>query len=268
MFYNSKERKINIEETDMDYIEFGNGNKNLIIIPGLGDGLRTVKGSSFSIARMYRDFLNHYKIYVFSRKNKLEEGYTTRQMASDMNTVMKKLNINKADIFGISQGGMIAQYIAIDYPEVVNKLVIAVSSSKKNETIEKVVGSWIDMAKKDDYKTLILDTLDKNFTEEKLKKYRWAFPIIKRIGKPKDFSRFIIQGESCINHNSYDELEKIKSPTLVIGGDSDKIVGKNSSEDIASKIEKSKLIIYKGLGHGAYEETKDFNIQVLKFLLF
>ncbi|MFY9533568.1 MAG: hypothetical protein WAQ55_06080 [Clostridium sp.] len=52
----------------------------------------------------------------------------------------------------------------------------------------------------------------------------------------------------------------------MIGGDSDKVVGKNSSEEIAERIPYSKLIILKGLGHMAYEEAKDFNRQVLSFL--
>ena len=98
--------------------------------------------------------------------------------------------------------------------------------------------------------------------------YVWLFyPILIRTGRPSDFNRFIIQANSCLNHNAYDELNNIKSPTLIIGGDSDRIVGKNSSEEIADKIPQSKLIIYKGLGHGAYEEANDFNEQVLKFLL-
>ena len=44
MFYNAKNNNIKIGQSDIDYICFGKGNKNLIIIPGLGDGLRTVKG--------------------------------------------------------------------------------------------------------------------------------------------------------------------------------------------------------------------------------
>ena len=44
MFYNAKNGVLKIEDTDMHYISFGNGPKNLIMIPGLGDGLKTAKG--------------------------------------------------------------------------------------------------------------------------------------------------------------------------------------------------------------------------------
>ena len=51
-------------------------------------------------------------------------------MAKDQVEVMKKLGISKASIIGVSQGGMIAQCIAIDYPELLDKLVLAVTVSR------------------------------------------------------------------------------------------------------------------------------------------
>ena len=84
---------------------------------------------------MYREFVKDYKVYVFSRKNQLEEGYSTKDMAKDQAEVMKKLGISKASIIGVSQGGMIAQYIAIDYPELLDKLVLAVTVSRQNATV-------------------------------------------------------------------------------------------------------------------------------------
>lgn len=253
----------------MDYVSFGRGEKILVIIPGLSDGLKTVKGTAIPIAMMYKIFAKDYKVYVFSRKNQLEEGYSTRDMARDLKVAMEELNISNAYVMGLSQGGMISQYLAIDYPDMVEKLIIAVSISRQNETIQNVIKSWIEMAKSNDYKNLVIDSTEKTHTDKylKAKGYRLMYPIITRIGKPKDLGRFIIQANACINHNAYNELYKIKCPTLVIGGDSDEVVGKNTSEEMAEKIKGSKLVIYKGLGHGAYAETKDFNHQVMRFLV-
>ena len=161
---------------------------------------------------------------------------------------------------------MIAQHLAINYPNLVDKLVLVVTVAKSNETLNEVVGNWIDMARCGNYKGIMIDTAEKSYTEKAIKKYRLLYPIITRVGKTKDFDRFIIQAKSCINHNSYDELYKINSKTLVIGGDSDKVVGINTSEQIAHIIPNSKLVILKGLGHMAYEEAKDFNTIVLNFL--
>lgn len=268
MFYHAKNGTINFGNTDMDYISFGNGTKNLILIPGLGDGLRTVKGLAVSFSMMYKKYAKNYKVFVFSRKNQLEQGYSTRDMARDIKAAADKLGITKAHVMGVSQGGMIAQYIAIDYQELVEKLVLVVTLSKQNETVQKVVKRWIKMAEDGDYKNLMIDTTEKSYTEEHIrrKRLRMIYPLLGRFGKPKDFKRFIIQANSCIQHNAYAELEKITCPTLIIGGDSDQVVGKNSSEEMSDKISKSTLMIYKGLGHMTYEEAKDFDLRVLEFL--
>lgn len=266
MFNHAKNGVVKIGDTEMDYISFGVGLKNLVMIPGLSDALKTVKGSAAALAVMYREYAKDYRVYVFSRKNKLEKGYSTKDMAKDLAEAMKKLGISKASVMGVSQGGMIAQYMAIDYPEMVEKLVLAVTVSRQNETVQNVVGSWIEMAEAGDYKALILDTAKKSYSEKNIRKYRMLFPVLSRVGRPKDFTRFIIQANACIRHDAYDELEKIHCPALVIGGDSDRVVGKNSSEEIANKVKGSKLVICKGLGHMAYEEAKDFDPKVLDFL--
>jgi pimeloyl-ACP methyl ester carboxylesterase len=266
MLYGVKGSSVKIGNTDMEYVSLGRGKKNIVIIPGLGDGLKTVKGAAIILAMMYRMYAKEYKIYIFSRKNQLEDEYSTRDMAMDLKIAMDKLGVEKAHVLGISQGGMVSQYFAIDYPEIVDKLVIVVSISKQNKTIQDVVSSWIVMAENGDYKGLLIDSIEKTYSENRSKKYRLFYPVLSKIGKPKSLFRFIIQARACLNHNAYEELYKIKSPTLIIGGDRDLVVGANVSEEMAEKIAHSKLIIYKDLGHGAYEEGKDFNQLVLNFL--
>ncbi len=267
MLLNAKNGVVTFGDTEMDYISFGKGNKNLIILPGLGDGLTTVKGTALPFAMAYREYAANYKVYVFSRKNRLKEGYSTRDMAKDQAEAMKLLGISKADVMGVSQGGMIAQYLAIDYPNLVHKLVLAVTLSKQNATIQQVVNSWIEMAERGDYKSIITDTAEKSYSERYLKRHRFLYPLLGRIGKPKDFSRFLIQANSCMHHNAYHELDKIECPTLIVGGDNDKIVASQSSVEIAERIVGSELFMYQGLGHATYEEAKDFNTRILNFLM-
>lgn len=266
MFYNAKNGTIDFGNTEMDYITFGYGKRTVILIPGLGDGLRSVKGTALPFAFMYREFAKDYKVYVFSRKKKLEEGDTTRDMARDQKIAMDKLGIEKADIVGVSQGGMIAQCIAIDYPEVVNKLVLAVTVPRSNETIKTVVSNWIEMAAQDKYKEIQIDTAEKMYTENYLKKYRWMYPILGSVGKPKDFSRFLIMANACLTHDAFEELEKIQMPCLVIGAEQDMVVSGDASKEIVSQIEGSELYMYPSYGHGVFEETKDFNQRIKEFL--
>ena len=266
MFWKAKNGRISIGDTEMDYISFGRGNKNLIMIPGVGDGLTTVKGLAIPMAFLYRMLSDDYRVYFFSRKNHLGDGCSTRDMADDQAEAMRKLGISKAMVLGVSQGGMIAQHLAIDYPDLVEKLVLTVTLSRQNPTVRQALGKWTELAKRGDHKALMIDNAEKSYSEKYLKKYRLIYPMLGVIGRPKSYERFLIQINSCLHHDTYDDLDKIKCPTLVIGGDNDKIVGVNAAAELAEKIPNSELFIYKGLGHGLYEEAKDFNSRVLSFL--
>ena len=267
MLYNSKNNVIELDDTTVNYISFGKGEKNLIIIPGLGDGLKTVKGLALPFSIMYKMFAKNFKVYVFSRKNDLKDDYDTIDMAKDIKNILDKINVDKASVVGVSQGGMIAQYLAINNPNLVEKLVLVVTLSKQNEIVNKRVNKWIDYAKNDNYKDLFIDTMENSYQDETLNKYRKMYPVLTKVGKPKDFNRFLIEAKACLTHNAYNKLSKIKCPTLIIGGQKDNIVGVEASKEIHEKIKNSELFIYDDYGHGVYEEAKDFNKRVYDFLV-
>ena len=75
----------------------------------------------------YKKYLKDYTVYMFSRKNSMPECYTIREMAADQVLAMKELGIEKCCLLGVSQGGMIAQYLTIRHPEMVEKLVLTVT---------------------------------------------------------------------------------------------------------------------------------------------
>ena len=117
MVYRAKNYVLHFNDKSMDYVTFGKGKKPLLIIPGLGDGLATVKGMAQMLALSYREFATAYQVYVFSRINELPENYTTRDMATDIAEAMEVLGLKAEAVLGISQGGMIAQWLAADFPE-------------------------------------------------------------------------------------------------------------------------------------------------------
>ena len=97
MFFNVKEDKLKISDTEIDYITFGIGKKNLIMIQGLNTG--GIKGAGFGLAFMYRMFAKEYKVYLFDRRPDLWEGITVRDFAKDIALAMDELNMKNADIF-------------------------------------------------------------------------------------------------------------------------------------------------------------------------
>ena len=169
MLWNAKNGTVSIYGRTMNYISFGKGDKNLILLPGLGDGFQTVQGMALWMAWAYRIYARDYRVYMFSRCNELPEGFTTRQMAKDQAMAMDTLGIERADIVGISQGGMIAQYMAIDYPQKVDKLVLAMTCARQSFMSRSLITGWIELAKKQEYKKLMIDTAEKSYTRKYLR---------------------------------------------------------------------------------------------------
>lgn len=257
---------VKIDDTDMYYATFGTGSRNLIAIPGLSDGLATVKGKALLLKPNFKKYLKDFTVYVFSRKNKMPEGYTIEQMADDQVKAMKALGINKACFLGVSQGGMISQYIAIKYPEVVEKLVLTVTAPNANQIIQDNVSSWIDMAKKGDHMTLTVDTAEKIYSEKYVEKNRKMLPIMAILTKPKSYERFIKNANAILNFDVSERLSEIHCPTLIISGNNDNTVGNDAPYELNKGIAGSELFIYDGLGHGLFEEAKDFYDRVYEYV--
>lgn len=264
--FGAKAKTFAIGNTEMSYVVFGKGEKPLFIIPGLGDGLQNVGKSRISLAFFYRKYAETYRVFVCSRKNQLSKGYTTRDMARDIALFMDAHNIKNAHVMGVSMGGMIVQHIAADYPEYVEKLIIAVSSSRPNQKSNEVIGDWISMVEEGRYGDLTVDTMEKTYTDSYLRKYRPFYFLLRRMGKPQSTQNFLVQADACLNHNAFERLETIKCSTLVVGGERDQVLGGEASREIAQKITGSQLIMYSDLGHGAFQGSKQFEKDSTDFL--
>ena len=266
MIWNAKNAAVRIGSTSMCYVSFGHGKTAFVVLPGLSDGLATVKGKALLLAKPFQQFFDRYTVYMFSRKDAIPDGYSIRDMADDQAQAMEALGLKSAAVMGVSQGGMIAQYLAIDRPELVDQLVLAVTAPCVNETIRKRVEAWIGSAEHGDHKQLMIDTAEHSYSPDFLKKYRKIYPLIGSIGRPADYRRFLVNANAILSFDASREVSGIDCPTLIIGGDEDRIVGIEASFELNEKIAGSALYVYKGLGHAAYEEAEDFYRRVFDFL--
>ena len=261
-----KNGTIQITGGQMDYIRFGRGGQHLIMLPGLGDALRSVKGTALPTALIYRMFAKDFTVWMFSRKQPLEAGSTTRDLARDQAEAMEKLGIERAHIFGVSMGGMIAQWLAIDYPEKVEKLVLAVTCAQPNPILRESIEEWISYAKQEDPAGFMDSNLRRIYSEDYYRKNKWLAPIVGKLTKPRSYNRFFTQADACLSHDAHEYLSRISAPALVIGGERDLALGGEASRQIAGAIPSAKLHMYPQWGHGLYEEARDFNSLVLEFL--
>lgn len=264
---NAKNGTLRFPDSEMDYIRFGRGRRVLVILPGLGDGLRTVKGTAVPMAAMYRIFAKEFTVYAFSRKEPLPAGCTTRDMARDVKQAMDALGIVKASIFGVSMGGMIAQHFAADYPEMVEKLVLTVTAPCPNPILREAIEEWIALAKSGSHAAFMDSNLRRIYSEGYYRKNKWMIPLIGKLTKPKSYDRFYLMAQACLTHNAADRLFAVCCPTLVVGGEKDVCLGVEASREISAAIPNAVLHIYPQWGHGLYEEATDFNNLVYSFLI-
>lgn len=262
----TKGKTLYFNDKSMDYVTFGKGKLPLVIIPGLGDGLQTVKGKAQLFSLSYRLLAKRYKIYVFSRINELRQGYTTRDMAADVAEAMEALNLDTAYVIGISQGGMIAQWLAVDFPERVQRLILAVTTAKPSQLARERIEHWQKLSQSGNFKDLMLDIAKYSYTQKSYQKWRLLYHIMGRLGRIKDEKRIAIQSQSCLDHDGLEVLKDIHCPTLILGALEDDVIGVKGSKELAKGISGCQLLILKHSGHALYEENKAFQEAVCRFL--
>ena len=260
--YNVKERTLCLENTSVDYVVFGKGPKALLMIPGLNT--RGVKGSGMMLSWMYRIFVKDYTVYIFDHPHPLPNDYTVRKAAAALSCAMDALELKNAHVLGVSQGGMVAQYLAIDRPDLVEKAVLAVTLSRSNETITEAINTWLRLLESGSGQDFAEDMARRMYSPAYVKRYKPLLPLLALLQKPKDPQRFTALAKACLTCSTYDELHKIRCPVLVLGGAKDQIVTAEASLELAEKL-RCEIFLYENLGHAAYEEAEDFNHRVLDF---
>ena len=262
MFYNACEADVTLRSGKTHYLRFGTGKKVLVMVPGLR--IAPIAGTAKAVALAFRIFVKDYTVYEFDRNEPVVEGCTIHSLAEDLAEAMEKLGLKDVYMYGASQGGMIAQDLAIHHPELVKKLVLAVTLSKNNETVEKVIESWIAMARGKGLGEIALDYTTKGFSESYLKKYKAILPLLMKMQKMVPKERFITLAKACLTCETYEQLDMIQCPVLVLGGAKDQIVTGEASREIAEKLN-CPYYLYEELSHEAYSEAKDFNRRIYDF---
>lgn len=208
------------------------------------------------------------------QSDKPDIPYTMEMLAGDTAGLLDAIGIDVAHIYGISMGGMVAQEFGLRYPERVISLVLGCTTCGGPNSIRpdaQVMTSLFDM-----------DRLQQRTPEEVAKE---TLPLIcsqKFIdGNPDIVEQFIAntvayatpphgymrQAEAIMGHDTFERLPDIKAPTLVIGGDSDRIVPAENLRILASRIPDAELVVLENIGHGFYiEATDEANEIMLDFL--
>ncbi len=257
-----KVEKVITDKFEMNYFKFGEGEKKAVILSGLS--VKSIMGSADSVASAYKALKNDYTVYVFDRRRNCPDNYTIYDMADDTAEAFDCLGIKKAYVFGVSQGGMIAQCIVLKRPDLVCKLALCSTVPRITEDNNGVIKSWIEIAERRDESALNKSIFETIFSESFCEKFAdFALQMMSGVSE-YDFNRFIILAKGCYGFDVYNELERIKCPVYVVGTKADKVFDVNYSVLIAEKT-KAKLYLYDDYGHAVYDEAPDFTDRLSAF---
>lgn len=249
--------------TYMDCVSFGRGEKPLVILPGLG--IQSVRTAAFMLAHMYRSFGKDFRVYIFDKPRDVREGCTVAELAGLTAGAVTGLGLEGACVLGVSMGGMLALELAIEHPELVAKVVPALTAAAPNAALTEAIGTWTAQVSRGAYPDFIRDMFERLYSPGYLRRYRLLMPLLCRLVSVKESQRFVRLAAACLTVDCYDRLPRISCPALVIGAQEDRVVTAEASTEIAEALG-CPLHIYPGLGHAAYEElSRDFNRRVLAF---
>ena len=199
-----------------------------------------------------------------------EPGYEIADMARDALALADELELDSFHLLGISMGGAIAQEIAIEAPERIRTLTLAVTFPAGGTYAKKLAAVWgarvAQISREQHVDELMLMNHSEAFFEnaEMVEFIRTAMLNNPNPQPPDAFGR---QLSACSRHDTRDRLGSLTMPTHVIGGEFDILVPVWKSREIAALIPGAKLTVLPEAPHGAsLERAEEFNAAVLGFI--
>lgn len=260
-------KRVNCGENSLDYFSFGTGSKNMIILPGLS--VKSVMESAAAIRAQYKIFKDDYTVYVLDRRNQLPADYDMEDMAHDTALALKTLGLKDNYIFGASQGGMLAMLLAMEYPELVKKLVLGSTTPIITAEHSGKFKEWILLAENNDAEKLYLSFCGEIYPPEMFEKYKSVFLEFAKTVSEEELARFVILARSSEDFNITGRKEKINCPVLAMGVKGDSVVGEEGTrlveKMLASKSDFSIYFYDEKYGHSAFDTAKDYQQRIYDF---
>lgn len=230
---------------------------------GSGDPLLLIMGLGYSHAMWHRVVpvvSRHFRTILFDNRgigqSDIPEGpYPIAVMASDAAAVLDAAGIERAHIFGISMGGMIAQEFALQYPARVAKLILGCTACggpkavRAEPEVNALLMNRSKMPQEEAIQAGVPYIYDAGTPADRIEEDL----VIRRRTFPEARS-YTAQLQGILDWNCYDRLRKITAPTLVIHGETDRLIPPGNAQLIADSIPGAKLVL---LPHASHLFTTD-----------
>jgi 3-oxoadipate enol-lactonase len=194
--------------------------------------------------------------------------YSTRELAADAAAVLDALGLERAHVFGVSLGGMIAQEFALAFPERVNRLVLGCTHASTQAAVRPRREVSLAFAfETDDWaermRALAPFAFSPNVDPQLLAEF-----ITKKSSDVQPNHGYGGQVAAVLEHDALDRLDVIERPTLVITGSQDAVIPAVNSETLRERIPGAQLDVIDGAGHLFFIERPERTLAALeRFLL-
>ena len=199
-----------------------------------------------------------------------EPDYAIADMARDALALADELDLDTFHLLGISMGGAIAQEIAIQAPERVRTLTLAVTfpaGGPYAKRLAQVWGTRVRQISREQHvdELMLLNHSEPLFENPDMVEFIRTAMLNNPHPQPPD--AFCRQIDACGRHDTRDRLGSLTMPTHVIGGEYDILVPVWKSREIASLIPGATLTVVPSAPHGvSLERAEEFNAAVLGFI--
>ena len=201
-------------------------------------------------------------------------------MAKNAGSFIDALGLKQVDLLGFSIGGMVAQQIVLDRPELVRKLILIGTAPRNHDAgngqghitpeTASVFGASYDPSENLWLKVFFTDseesqTAGRAFLRRYLSRTVDRDAAISDKVAPAQIAAIAQWGAHAGERFAY--LKEIRQPTLVVNGTHDVIVYTVNSLHLAQNLPNAKLILYPDASHGSwYQYHEDFVAEVNRFL--
>lgn len=180
--------------------------------------------------------------------------YSTQAFAEDAIAVLDQLGIERADVYGTSMGGRVAQWIAVRHPHRVRRLVLGCTSPGGPHAVERSVAVRRALADPDPaaVRHTLLELMYTPGWRARHPEPYWT------LGDPRMAPHARREHLRASNgHDAWDALARITAPTLVLHGDDDELNPTANAPLLADRIRGARLRLIAGARHAYFEERAD-----------
>lgn len=197
--------------------------------------------------------------------------YRIGEMAADTLEVLDSLGIERAHVLGHSMGGAIAQHIAIECPQRVDRLILACTFAKPSGFAIPVIEGWAGILKLGASPEVIgCSFFPWLYTERFLSEPGVLDACVAALAGhpyPMEGDPVAAQVEALKTFDSTAQLHRIQAQTLVLMAEEDTLVPPATSRILVEGIPGARAEILPATAHSCMLQTPDlFNRSVLSFL--